>query len=211
MRSRWRSWAVCASFLAGLDAIEPLAQELDHETMLDLVAVDKGTVHAALLVVPTLTILVVASFGVGSRGHRGAQLLGLGHRRRRRSHRIAHRRRRRHHLHRPGRARPQRPLDAHAPAGGRQLPHRVRGGVPTRWWPASVSFRWCWRTARHRTAAIPRRVLNSAIFVCGLVFVLTITWVRARPALRAQMNEAFVASEARKRARRLAGPDDQDD
>ncbi len=51
-------------FLAGLDAIEPLAQELDHPTVLDLAPVEGGGVLARHVVVPLLTMGVVALVGL---------------------------------------------------------------------------------------------------------------------------------------------------
>jgi len=50
-----------ASYLAGLEAIEPLAQEIDHPTVLDLSTADRGRVLSAHLVVPALTMTGVAA------------------------------------------------------------------------------------------------------------------------------------------------------
>lgn len=51
---------LCA-FLAGLEALEPLAQEVDRCTVLDLAPVDKGAVLVRHLVVPLAALVVVAA------------------------------------------------------------------------------------------------------------------------------------------------------
>ncbi len=50
-----------AAYLAGLEAIEPLAQEIDHPTVLDLSTADRGKVLSGHLVVPALTMISVAA------------------------------------------------------------------------------------------------------------------------------------------------------
>lgn len=51
---------VCA-FLAALEALEPLAQEVDRCTVLDLAPVDKGAVLVQHLVVPVVELVVLAT------------------------------------------------------------------------------------------------------------------------------------------------------
>lgn len=53
-----------AGFLAGLELLEPLAQDLDHPHLLDLAPVAKGPVHALHLVVPSV-VLVACALAVG--------------------------------------------------------------------------------------------------------------------------------------------------
>ena len=54
------------SYVAGLDAVEPLAQELDHPSVLSLAAVDQSAVLLRHLVVPAVTMLGVAAVGVAT-------------------------------------------------------------------------------------------------------------------------------------------------
>jgi hypothetical protein len=54
------------SFVAGLDAVEPLAQELDHPSVLALAAAEEGAVLVRHLVVPAVTMLVVGGVGVAT-------------------------------------------------------------------------------------------------------------------------------------------------
>lgn len=48
------------SFLAGLEALEPLAQEVDHCTFLDLAPVEKGALFVRHLVVPAAVMLAAS-------------------------------------------------------------------------------------------------------------------------------------------------------
>jgi hypothetical protein len=52
-----------AAYLAGLEAIEPLAQEIDHPTVLALTGLDRGTVLSEHLIVPALVMTVVSAIG----------------------------------------------------------------------------------------------------------------------------------------------------
>ena len=56
---------ICA-FVAALDAIEPLSQEVDHPTFTELAPVDLGEVLVRHLVVSTLTTAAVAAAGLGA-------------------------------------------------------------------------------------------------------------------------------------------------
>lgn len=56
---------LCA-FLAALEALEPLAQEVDRCTVLDLAPVDKGAVLARHLVVPVASLAVLAALVAGA-------------------------------------------------------------------------------------------------------------------------------------------------
>lgn len=53
-----------AGFVAGLELLEPLAQDLDHPHLLDLAPVPRGPVHALHLVVPSI-VLVACALVVG--------------------------------------------------------------------------------------------------------------------------------------------------
>lgn len=53
-----------AAYVAGLDAVEPLAQEVDHPTVLELTPVDEGAVMLRHLLVPALTMVGVALVGL---------------------------------------------------------------------------------------------------------------------------------------------------
>jgi hypothetical protein len=53
-----------ASYVAGLDAMEALAQEIDHPTVTELAAVDRGKVLVRHLPVPALTMVAVGLLGV---------------------------------------------------------------------------------------------------------------------------------------------------
>ncbi len=200
---------LCA-FLIGLDAVEPLAQELDHETILELVPVGIGSIHATLLVVPTLTAVAVSIVGIG-----GAALGGLD------AHGLAV-------------AATVAFTTALTGVAGAAV-STVRGApdpndmsmlmLP----PEAASSRVVYEAALPPVVAClglvpfllaqnaadhgndPTAVLQPGIFIGGLVFALTVAWVRARPAFKEQMAEAFNASEARKRAKRLAAERDDDE
>ncbi|MGV3758198.1 MAG: hypothetical protein ACO1PW_01480, partial [Actinomycetota bacterium] len=62
-----------ASYLAGLEAVEPLAQELDHPTVLELSPIERGRVLSAHLVVPALTMTILGGLTAV-----GVALLGAG-------------------------------------------------------------------------------------------------------------------------------------
>jgi hypothetical protein len=49
-----------AGFVAGLELLEPLAQDLDHPHLLDLAPVPKGPVHAMHLIVPSVVLVACA-------------------------------------------------------------------------------------------------------------------------------------------------------
>ena len=205
----WSSPA-CRAFLVGLDAIEPLAQELDHETMLDLVAVPKGTAHAMLLVVPAITAVVMASTGVAAAALGGLDSSGLAV-----AATVAF-------------------TGALCGVAGAAI-STVRGAPDPNDFsmlmlpPEAAGSRVVYEAAlppvvaclgfvpfllaRHaaETGSDPTTVLNSGILIGGMVFALTVTWVRARPAFKEQMAMAFNASEARKRAKRMESDDEDDD
>ena len=52
-----------AAFLLGLEALEPLAQELDHPERTDSLPVPPGQLHQRLLVVPTIVLVVIGAMG----------------------------------------------------------------------------------------------------------------------------------------------------
>ncbi|MGQ0615585.1 MAG: hypothetical protein ACT4PW_01095 [Acidimicrobiia bacterium] len=54
-----------ALFLAALDAVEPLAQEIDHPTRLDSAPVESGYVHLRHVPLPVTAMVVVAAMGAG--------------------------------------------------------------------------------------------------------------------------------------------------
>ncbi len=199
---------LCA-FLIGLDAIEPLAQELDHETILELVPVGIGTIHASLLIVPTVTAVVVSFIGVGAAALGGLDAHGLAV------------------------AVAVAVTTALTGVAGAAV-STVRGApdpndmsmlmLP----PEAASSRVVYEAALPPVVAClglvpfllaqnaaqhgddPTAVLQPGVFIGVIVFGLTVAWVRARPAFKAQMAEAFNASEARKRAKRLAAGGDED-
>lgn len=192
---------LCA-FLVGLDAIEPLSQEFDHETILELVAVPTGTVHSSLLIVPTATAVVMSGFGVAGAATGGLNATGV----------IV--------------AVTVSVACALTGVAGAAV-STVRGApdpndlsmlmLP----PEAASSRVVFDAALPPAIAClglvpffiaqradsfgddPVLVLNNGATIAFGVFVLMTLWVRSRPAFRAQMNEAFNASEARKRAKRL--------
>jgi hypothetical protein len=53
-----------ASFLAGLEAVEPLAQEIDHPVLHELLPVARGRLFAHHLVVPAATMVIVGACGL---------------------------------------------------------------------------------------------------------------------------------------------------
>jgi hypothetical protein len=53
-----------ASFLAGLEAVEPLAQEIDHPVVHELLPTPRGRLFAQHLTVPAVTMIVVGGFGL---------------------------------------------------------------------------------------------------------------------------------------------------
>jgi len=55
-----------ASFLLGLEALEPLAQELDHPDIGDSFPVVAGRLHQQLLLAPGIVLVVFALVGVGA-------------------------------------------------------------------------------------------------------------------------------------------------
>ncbi|MGE3620526.1 MAG: hypothetical protein AB7L84_08690 [Acidimicrobiia bacterium] len=55
-----------ATFVAALDVIEPLAQEVDHPTVLDLAPVERGAVHVRHLVVPGLAMVAAGVVALGA-------------------------------------------------------------------------------------------------------------------------------------------------
>ena len=57
--------AGAALFVAALDALEPLAQEMDHPTRRDSFPVSPGRLATASLVVPTAVLAVATAIGVG--------------------------------------------------------------------------------------------------------------------------------------------------
>jgi hypothetical protein len=57
--------AGAALFVAALDALEPLAQEMDHPTRRDSFPVSPGRLATASLVVPTAVLAVATAVGVG--------------------------------------------------------------------------------------------------------------------------------------------------
>ncbi|TVR25532.1 MAG: hypothetical protein EA389_08525 [Ilumatobacter sp.] len=48
------------AFLIGLDALEPLSQEIDHPPITDVRPVERGVLHLALLIVPVVTVAIAA-------------------------------------------------------------------------------------------------------------------------------------------------------
>jgi hypothetical protein len=52
-----------ALFLAGLDAVEPLAQEIDHPTRRDAVPVDRGVIELRHIAIAVVTMLLVCIVG----------------------------------------------------------------------------------------------------------------------------------------------------
>jgi hypothetical protein len=54
-----------ALFVAALDALEPLAQEMDHPTLRDSFPVPPGRLATASLAVPTVVLAVTTALGVG--------------------------------------------------------------------------------------------------------------------------------------------------
>lgn len=55
-----------AAFIAGLDAVEPLAQEVDHPSFAELTPTDSGDVLVRHLIVPALTMLMIGVVGLAA-------------------------------------------------------------------------------------------------------------------------------------------------
>lgn len=66
-----------ASFLAGLEALEPLAQEIDHAGIRRLVPVALGSLVVRHLVVPAAAMLAVGACGLAALAAGGAGATGL--------------------------------------------------------------------------------------------------------------------------------------
>ena len=80
----YRGWTVAALaggfawFLVGLEAIEPLSQELDHSERTDLMPVDTGLLHHRLFAVPSVVLAVLGMITGAAAGAIAAPAGGRG-------------------------------------------------------------------------------------------------------------------------------------